>query len=469
MFIDGNVSSASDGASELVFNPATEEPVASVPQATRSDVDRAVKAARRAFDDWSTKTPGQRAAALTKLANRMQDMDEELVQLEVQNVGKPVEVARGDVEFSIDNLLFFAGACRALEGKAAAEYLAGHTSMIRREPIGVVASIAPWNYPLLMAIWKIGPALAVGNTVVLKPSEITPLSTLKLAEVSGDIFPAGVLNVVTGHGTPVGAALVEHAGVDMVSLTGDLGTGQKILESAARTIKTVHLELGGKAPAVVFEDADLEWAAQRLRRSAFYNTGQDCTAATRVIVHETIADSLVSLLLREIEAIRVGDPLDPKTTTGPLVSKAHQDKVAGMVNRAREEGAQVLIGGHRPDGKGYFYAPTLLTNVRQEDEIVQKEVFGPVLTLQTFRSEAEALDLANGVAHGLTASVWTQNLSRALRISNKLEFGTVWVNDHTRLTPEMPHGGRKASGHGSDMSAYSLEEYTQIKHVMIRT
>jgi aminobutyraldehyde dehydrogenase len=402
-----------------------------------------------------------------KLADRIEGCAEPLAQLESRNVGKPLEVARDDVEFAVDNLRFFAGAARSMEGRASGEYISGHTSMIRREPLGVVAAIAPWNYPLLMAIWKIGPALALGNTVVLKPSELTPLTSLKLAEFAAPILPAGVLNVVAGHGVPVGAGLVEHPNVAMVSLTGDTETGQKVLHGAAHSFKKVHLELGGKAPAVVFEDADLEWTAQRLRRSGFYNSGQDCTAVTRIIAHEKVKNKLVHLLTAEMQQIRVGDPLAPQTNMGPLVSRAQQEKVAGMVERACAAGAQIVAQGGAPEGPGYFYPPTLITGVKQTDEIVQKEVFGPVLTLQTFRDESEAFELANGVAYGLTASVWTQDVNRAVRVSNRLQFGTVWINNHTRLTPEMPHGGGKHSGHGKDMSSYALEEYTQLKHVMI--
>jgi aminobutyraldehyde dehydrogenase len=339
--------------------------------------------------------------------------------------------------------------------------------MIRREPLGVVASIAPWNYPLLMAIWKAGPALAVGNTVVLKPSELTPMTSLKLAEFSADILPAGVLNVVAGHGVAVGVVLVEHPKIAMVSLTGDTDTGQKVLQRAAHTLKKVHLELGGKAPAVVFEDADLPWTGQRMRRSGFYNSGQDCTAVTRIIAHEKVKNKLGDLLTAEMQQIRVGDPLAPQTNMGPLVSRAQQEKVAGMVERGCAAGAEIVAQGDAPDGPGYFYPPTLITGVKQSDEIVQKEVFGPVLTLQTFRNESETLELANDVASGLTASVCTQDVNRAVRVSKKLQFGTVWINNHTRLTPEMPHGGGKHSGDGKDMSSYALEECTQIKHVMI--
>ena len=441
--------------------------MACVPRAAVEDVQRAVDSAVTAFPQWAGVTPAARSRALLKLADRIESCVEPLAQLESRNVGKPLEVARDDVAFALDNLRFFAGAARSMEGGASGEYLTGHTSLIRREPLGVVASIAPWNYPLLMAIWKIGPALAVGNTVVLKPSELTPLTSLKLAEFSADILPAGVLNVVTGHGVPVGATLAEHPKVAMVSLTGDTETGQKVLQGAARTFKKVHLELGGKAPAVVFEDADLEWTAQRLRRSGFYNSGQDCTGVTRILAHERVADKLIDLLTAEIRQIRVGDPLAPGTNMGPLVSRAQQEKVSGMVERACASGAKIVLLGDAPEGAGYFYPPTLITGVKQTDEIVQREVFGPVLTLQTFSDECEALELANGVAYGLTASVWTQDVSRAVRVSNNLQFGTVWINNHTRLTPEMPHGGGKHSGHGKDMSSYALEEYTQLKHVMI--
>ena len=468
MFINGEWVPSSEGATEPVINPATEETIACVPRATLEDVERAVRSAAAAFPRWAGATSGARSRALLKLADRLEICTEPLAQLESRNVGKPLEVARDDVEFAVDNLRFFAGAARSMEGRASGEYITGHTSLVRREPLGVIASIAPWNYPLLMAIWKIGPALAVGNTVVLKPSELTPLTSLKLAEFSADILPAGVLNVVTGHGVPVGAALVENPSVAMVSLTGDTETGQKILQGAARTFKNVHLELGGKAPAVVFEDADLEWTAQRLRRSAFYNSGQDCTAVARIIVHERLAGKLVDLLTAEMEQVRAGNPLALGTNMGPLISRAHQEKVAGMVERACAAGAKIVVQGETAGRPGYFYPPTLIAGVKQSDEIVQKEVFGPVLTLQTFNDETEALDLANGVAYGLTASVWTQDVNRALRVSNQLQFGTVWINNHTRLTPEMPHGGGKHSGHGKDMSSYALEEYTQIKHVMIR-
>jgi len=396
-------------------------------------------------------------------------MGEELARLESLNVGKPRGVAAGDVEFSADNLRFFAGAARLLEGKAAGEYARGYTSMIRREPVGVVASIAPWNYPLLMAAWKMGPALAAGNTVILKPSEITPLSALRVAELAADIFPPGVLNVITGRGVPVGAGLVSHAGVDMVSLTGDVSTGKKVAEAAAGTLKRAHLELGGKAPAVVFEDANVEAAAAGLRRSSFYNSGQDCTAAARILVHERVYDEFLSELLPRVEAIRTGDPLAGEDVDmGPLVSAAQRDKVGGFLDRARDGGATVLVGGVRDDGPGFFYRPTVVADVEQDDDIVQREAFGPLITVQRFRSDEEALRLANGLPYGLTASVWSENLGRALEASRRLRVGTVWINEHTNLASEMPHGGFKQSGYGKDMSAYAVEDYTVVKHVMAK-
>ena len=373
------------------------------------------------------------------------------------------------MEFSADNLRFFAGAARLLEGKAAGEYARGYTSMIRREPVGVVASIAPWNYPLLMAAWKMGPALAAGNTVILKPSEITPLSALRVAELAADIFPPGVLNVITGRGVPVGAGLVSHAGVDMVSLTGDVSTGKKVAEAAAGTLKRAHLELGGKAPAVVFEDANVEAAAAGLRRSSFYNSGQDCTAAARILVHERVYDEFLSELLPRVEAIRTGDPLAGEDVDmGPLVSAAQRDKVGGFLDRARDGGATVLVGGVRDDGPGFFYRPTVVADVEQDDDIVQREAFGPLITVQRFRSDEEALRLANGLPYGLTASVWSENLGRALEASRRLRVGTVWINEHTNLASEMPHGGFKQSGYGKDMSAYAVEDYTVVKHVMAK-
>jgi len=470
MFVDGDWRRSGDGGTDEVLNPSTGEVIAEVQSGTEADVDRAVSAARRAFENgWSETTPAERSRMLLAFAERIESDGEELARLESLNVGKPRGVAAGDVEFSADNLRFFAGAARLLEGKAAGEYTRGYTSMIRREPVGVVASIAPWNYPLLMAAWKMGPALAAGNTVILKPSEITPLSALRVAELAADIFPPGVLNVITGRGVPVGAGLVSHAGVDMVSLTGDVSTGKKVAEAAAGTLKRAHLELGGKAPAVVFEDANVEAAAAGLRRSSFYNSGQDCTAAARILVHERVYDEFLSELLPRVEAIRTGDPLAGEDVDmGPLVSAAQRDKVGGFLDRARDGGATVLVGGVRDDGPGFFYRPTVVADVEQDDDIVQREAFGPLITVQRFRSDEEALRLANGLPYGLTASVWSENLGRALEASRRLRVGTVWINEHTNLASEMPHGGFKQSGYGKDMSAYAVEDYTVVKHVMAK-
>ena len=470
MFVDGDWRRSGDGGTDEVLNPSTGEVIAEVQSGTEADVDRAVSAARRAFENgWSETTPAERSRMLLAFAERIESDGQELARLESLNVGKPRGVAAGDVEFSADNLRFFAGAARLLEGKAAGEYARGYTSMIRREPVGVVASIAPWNYPLLMAAWKMGPALAAGNTVILKPSEITPLSALRVAELAADIFPPGVLNVITGRGVPVGAGLVSHAGVDMVSLTGDVSTGKKVAEAAAGTLKRAHLELGGKAPAVVFEDANVEAAAAGLRRSSFYNSGQDCTAAARILVHERVYDEFLSELLPRVEAIRTGDPLAGEDVDmGPLVSAAQRDKVGGFLDRARDGGATVLVGGVRDDGPGFFYRPTVVADVEQDDDIVQREAFGPLITVQRFRSDEEALRLANGLPYGLTASVWSENLGRALEASRRLRVGTVWINEHTNLASEMPHGGFKQSGYGKDMSAYAVEDYTVVKHVMAK-
>jgi 1-pyrroline dehydrogenase len=471
MFVDGDWRSSEEGGTDPVLNPSTGEVIAEVQSGTGADVDRAVAAARRAFETgWSETTPGERAGMLLALAERIESDGEELARLESLNVGKPRGVSVGDVEFSADNLRFFAGAARLLEGKATGEYVRGYTSMVRREPVGVVASIAPWNYPLLMLAWKIGPALAAGNAVILKPSELTPLSALRVAELAADLFPPGVLNVVTGGGEPVGAGLVRHEGVDMVSLTGDISTGRKVAEAAAGTVKRAHLELGGKAPAVVFEDANVEAAAVGIRRSSFYNSGQDCTAAARILVHESVYDEFLSELLPRVEAMRVGDPLAGEDVDmGPLISEAQREKVGGFLRRAREGGATVLAGGSQVDGPGFFYQPTVVTDVEQSDEIVQREAFGPLITIQRFHGDEEALRLANGLPYGLTASVWSEGLGRALDAARRLRFGTVWINEHTNLTSEMPHGGFKQSGYGKDMSAYSVEDYTVVKHVMART
>ncbi len=469
IFIDGDFQPAADGQTETILNPATEAVIAEVPRGSAKDVEKAAAAARRAFKDWSRLTPSKRSRILLKLADAIEEDIDELSRLESINVGKPLFISRDDVEFSADNLRFFAGAARMLEGRSAGEYINGHTSLIRREAIGVVGAIAPWNYPLLMLVWKIGPALAAGNTVVLKPSEITPLTALRVAQLAADILPPGVLNIITGHGLEVGQPLVTHPQVDMVSLTGSLATGKAIIKAAADSVKRMHMELGGKAPLVVLDDTDLEAAAFGTRRSAFYNAGQDCTAATRVLVHKRQYDDFVSALVSHVEAITYGDPLvGGEIDMGPLVSKGHRERVHGYTSRAVEAGASVLVGGTVPEQPGYFYQPTVLGSVSQDSEIVQKEVFGPAITVQTYETTAEAVLMANDTAFGLAASVWGTDVGRAMQVSNELEFGTVWINQHTRLSPEMPHGGYKQSGYGKDMSIYAVEEYTNMKHVMVK-
>ncbi|MTH78025.1 gamma-aminobutyraldehyde dehydrogenase [Paracoccus aestuariivivens] len=468
MLIGGALVSGTE-TEEPILNPRTGEIILTLPEASIAQVETAVAAAQKAFETWSRTTPAQRSGYLLKIADRIEAKAAEFASLEALNCGKPGHLALADeLPAIIDCYRFFAGAVRNMSGPVAGEYLAGHTSMIRRDPIGVVASIAPWNYPLMMMAWKIAPAIAAGNTVVFKPSEQTPLTALKMAEIFAEILPEGVVNIVLGRGDTVGAALIDHPAIAMISITGDIATGRKIMEAATKTIKRTHLELGGKAPVILLDDADIEAAIAGLRAFGYYNAGQDCTAACRIYAHASVYDRFVADFSAAVSTISYGNSDDSLNEMGPLISPRQRDRVASFVARAREANhIEITAGGEIPDGPGFFYKPTVIAGAQQTDEIVQREVFGPVVSVTRFDETETAVKWANDSNYGLASSIWTKDVSKGLALSSRLQYGCTWVNTHFMLTNEMPHGGMKHSGYGKDMSVYALEDYSIVRHVMI--
>ena len=464
-FINGKSVESKSGESTTLINPATGAAFATAPKSNAADVDAAFKAANDAFADWRDSTPSIRQRALLKIADAIEERADEIIAIEVENTGKPISLTTSEeVPPMVDQIRFFAGAARNLEGKSAGEYMPGMTSLIRREPVGVIGQVTPWNYPMMMAVWKWAPAIAAGNTVVLKPSDTTPASTVWMANLMAEFLPAGVFNVICGE-RETGAALVNHKRPDMVSITGSVGAGIQVAESAAKQVKRVHLELGGKAPVVVFADADLAAAAEAIAVAGYFNSGQDCTAATRVIVQESVYDQFVQLLTEQAKAVVIGAPADKDVFLGPVNNANQLARVSDLVSRTPSH-AKIMTGGSAIDRPGYFFPATVIADLRQDDELIQKEIFGPVITVQKFTDEAQAVSMANGVDYGLASSVWTTNHGVAMRMAKAFDFGCVWINTHIPIVAEMPHGGFKRSGYGKDLSAYGFEDYTRIKHVM---